>query len=224
MNKRKLVGMAAARISPILLILGLMFFLPAGTLRYWQAWVYIVTLFVPASFVVAFLIKSAPEFIERRMKVREKEQTQKAVTILGWPICIVGFLLPGFDRRYGWSSVPTALVVVADILVLASYLFIVRAFKENSYASRVVEVEQGQKVITTGPYALARHPVYLGMTVMFLFSPLALGSFWAMLPCSLIVVLFVPRIFNEEKVLTAQLEGYKEYKQHVRFRLIPGIW
>ena len=224
MNKKKLVRMAAVRFSPAPLVLGLMFFLPAGTLAYWQAWVYMVLIFIPMLFAVASFIKSAPEFLERRLRMREKEQAQKAIQILGFPIYIVAFLLPGFDRRFGWSSVPTLLVVISDILVLASYLFILRVFKVNAYASRVIEVEQGQKVITSGPYALVRHPMYLGVAVMYLFSPLALGSYWAIVPCVLIVVLLVPRILNEEKVLAGELEGYKEYTQQVRFRLIPGVW
>ena len=224
MNKKKLVRMAAVRFSPAPLVLGLMFFLPAGTLAYWQAWVYMVLIFIPMLFAVASFIKSAPEFLDRRLRMREKERAQKAVQILGLPIYIVAFLLPGFDRRFGWSSVPTLLVVISDILVLASYLFILRVFKVNAYASRVIEVEQGQKVITSGPYALVRHPMYLGVAVMYLFSPLALGSYWAIVPCVLIVVLLVPRILNEEKVLAGELEGYKEYTQQVRFHLIPGVW
>ncbi len=224
MDKKKIIRMAAVRFSLLPLVLGLIFFLPAGTLAYWEAWVYMALVFIPMLFAVASFIKTAPEFLERRLRMREKERTQKTVQGLGLPIYIAAFLLPGLDRRFSWSSVPTALVVVSELLVLASYLFILRVFKVNSFASRVVEVDRGQNVITTGPYALVRHPMYLGVAVMYFFTPLALGSFWAMLPCLLIVAILVPRILNEEKVLSAELEGYKEYTQQVRFRLIPGVW
>jgi protein-S-isoprenylcysteine O-methyltransferase Ste14 len=134
------------------------------------------------------------------------------------------YLLPGFDRRCGWSSVPVYVVIIADILVLAGYGIFVRVLKENRYASRIVEVEEKQEVIMTGPYALVRHPMYLAIMIMYVFTPLALGSYWAGLPALSLIFVLVARIRNEEKVLLAELSGYREYMQRVRYRLIPRIW
>jgi protein-S-isoprenylcysteine O-methyltransferase Ste14 len=208
----------------VLLVLGLLFFWPAGTFRYWQAWVYIAILFIPMLCVFIYLIRNDPELLERRMKAREKERRQKSIQLVGGLFFLVIYLLPGFDRRYGWSSVPVAVVIAADILVLAAYGFFVRILKENSYASRIVEVEKNQKVITTGPYAVVRHPMYVAIIIMYVFAPLALGSYWAAIPALSLIPILAARIRNEEKMLLMGLPGYQEYVQRVRFRLIPGIW
>jgi protein-S-isoprenylcysteine O-methyltransferase Ste14 len=137
----------------------------------------------------------------------------------------LGYLIPGLDRRFGWSHVPAWLVVTSLILVLAGYIMIFFVFRENSYASRVVEVEKGQKVIDTGPYAVVRHPMYTAFIILTAFTPLALGSYWAVLPMWMIIpILTVLRIPNEEEVLKRALPGYAEYMQKVKYRLLPGIW
>jgi len=205
-------------------VLALMLFLPAGTLLYWQGWVYIALLFIPMLLVLAYFLKHDPEVLERRLKSREKVKEQKLIIKLFTVVYIAAFLLPGFDRRFGWSSVPTALIIVAEPTALGGYFLFFLALRENRYASRIVEVADAQKVITTGPYALVRHPMYLGFTLLFLATPLALGSFWAMIPFAMVVLVLIPRILSEEKVLTAELEGYQEYKERVKYRLIPGIW
>lgn len=133
-------------------------------------------------------------------------------------------MIPGFDKYYGWSDVPLYLIVVSDIFFLIGYLIVIRVFRENSYSSRVVEVESGQKVIKTGPYAVVRHPMYSGQLLMYGFTPLALGSWWALIGSGLIYILIFFRIRSEGKFLIDNLEGYKEYIQKVRYRLIPGIW
>jgi protein-S-isoprenylcysteine O-methyltransferase Ste14 len=223
-DKATLKRTIALRLVFALLILGLMFFWPAGTLRYWQAWTYLAILFIPMLGVLVYFSKRDPELLERRMRAKEKERRQIIITSLGTPVFLGIYLLPGFDRRYGWSSVPLIVVIAADILVLAGYALFVRVLKENSYASRIVEVEEKQKVITTGPYALVRHPMYLAIMIMYVLTPLALGSYWAVLPALSLILVLVARIRNEEKVLVEKLVGYGEYVQRVRFRLIPGIW
>jgi protein-S-isoprenylcysteine O-methyltransferase Ste14 len=223
-DKAKLKRTIALRLVFALLILGLMFFWPAGTFRYWQAWTYIVIMFAFMLGAFAYFIRKDPELLERRMRAREKERRQIIITSLGTPVFLGIYLLPGFDRRCGWSSVPVIVVIAADILVLAGYALFVRVLKENSYASRIVEVEENQKVITTGPYAMVRHPMYVAVMIMFGLTPLALGSYWAVVPALSLILVLVPRIKNEEKVLVDELAGYREYMQRVKFRLIPGIW
>ena len=206
------------------IILAAMFFLSAGTLDYWQAWVYMAILLGPMFFVVVYFLKKSPDVLERRMRTKEKEKKQRAIIRLSYPVFLAAFLLPGFDRHYGWSRVPVWLVLVADLIVLAGYLLFVRVMKENRFLSRVVEVDREQEVICTGPYAVVRHPMYAGILPLYLFSPLALGSFWAMIPAAVLPMVIVARILNEEKILGEQLAGYSEYTLQVKYRLIPGIW
>lgn len=206
------------------IFMGLMLFLPAGTLDYWQAWVYCGVVFIPAIFVVSYFLKKDPELLERRMRMREKEEKQKTIQIIGIIIFFIGFLIAGLDYRYHWSNVPVYLVIAANAIVLSGYIFVFFVLRENSYASRIIEVEKGQKVITTGPYAIVRHPMYLGVLMMYIFTPLALGSYWA-LPFFLpLLPLLIYRLLNEEEVLLKELPGYKEYCQKTRYHLFPFIW
>lgn len=220
-----MIRIVITRFLAALILLCLMFFLQAGTIWYWQAWVYLAILFVPITFVVVYLFKYSPDLLERRMRTHEKESRQRLIVRLGLISFLIIYVLPGFDRRFGWSSVPTSLVVLADAMVVAGYALVVWVFKENPYASRVIEVEKGQTVVTTGPYRIVRHPMYLGAMLMYAFTPLALGSYWAIIPAVVLTVpLFVARILNEEEVLVRELEGYKAYTACTRYRLIPGIW
>lgn len=213
-----------SRFTAGFIAIALMLFLPAGTLQYWQAWVYLGVLFAPLVFVVNYFLRRDPAFLERRLRFREKEVAQKRIQVIGGVLFFLGILVPGLDYRYGWSSVPTPIVLAADVVVFLGYLFVFLVFKENSYASRIVEVEAGQRVITTGPYALVRHPMYLGVTLMYLATPLALGSWWGFLVFLFLPLFLVFRILNEEEVLVRELPGYAEYCQKVRFRLIPLVW
>jgi protein-S-isoprenylcysteine O-methyltransferase Ste14 len=206
------------------IFLGLMLFLPAGTLYYWQAWIYCGVLLIPVSFVVFYFLKKDPELLERRMRMKEKEEKQKAIQILGIILFFIGFIIPGLDFRYHWSNVPVYLVIAANVMVLSGYILVFLVFRENSYASRIIEVEKDQKVITTGPYAIVRHPMYLGVLVMYLFTPLALGSYRAIIFFLPLIPLLVSRLLNEEEVLLRELPGYKEYCQEMRYHLIPFIW
>ena len=205
-------------------VLCAVFFLPAGTLAYWQAWVYLAILLVPMFLVFSYLLRNNPQLLERRMQMREREVTQQRLIGVTIVYFLVAFLLPGFDRRWGWSNVPTWLVLVADLGVVAGYGLFILVLKENQFASRTVQVEQEQQVVSSGPYAFVRHPMYLGVVLMYLASPLALGSYWALLPSVGIIPILVVRIVNEEKVLERDLAGYREYEQKTRYRMLPGVW
>lgn len=218
--KRKI----AVRLLIVPLIYAILLFIPAGTFDFWQVYVYFVAIMGPMFFVVWYFLKNDPDFLEHRMNMKEKEWEQKKIVSFTTVLYVIGFLLPGFDRRYGWSDVPVPVVIAADVLVMAGYIFIIFVFKENRYASRVIEIQKEQTVISTGPYGIVRHPMYFGIIVMFLFTPVALGSFWALIPFAMAMAAIVLRILNEEKVLSEQLAGYKEYCTKVRYRLIPSIW
>jgi protein-S-isoprenylcysteine O-methyltransferase Ste14 len=224
-SARRSLARKAVRIGvTAFLALSAMFFIPAGTLAYWQAWLYMGTLLVPMLFVVRYMLRHSPDLLERRFRFRERERTQIGVQTCGTFFLLAAFIIPGLDHRWGWSSVPVWCVIAADLLVLLGYLLIIRVFKENEYASRTVEVVEGQRVISSGPYAILRHPMYAGVVIFYLASPVALGSWWALLPAAIIVPMLVIRIVNEEQVLQRDLPGYTEYRQRVRYRLVPGIW
>jgi protein-S-isoprenylcysteine O-methyltransferase Ste14 len=205
-------------------VLSLLLFLPAGTLGYWQAWLWLFTLFTPMVFVLIYLLRNDPDLLERRMHMRETQKTQKRVVQFGGIFLLLPFVIPGFDQRFDWSQVPAAIVIAADVLMFLSYCLFIWVMRENSYASRVIEVEKGQKVSSSGPYAIIRHPMYLAAIGIYVFTPLVLASYWAVIPTALIIPMLVVRILNEEKVLTTELPGYEEYLRKVRYRLIPGLW
>ena len=220
----ELKRIAVRRFSIAALVLGAVFFVSAGTLRYWEAWVYLVALFTPMTLVVGYLIKHDPSLLARRLTVREERAKQSPIRKLGSVFWLLMFVIPGLDQRFAWSWVNPLLVAVSDVFVLSGYLLFFLVMRENSYASRIIEVQEGQTVITTGPYALVRHPMYLAVLVMLFFSPLALGSFWALIPTVFTPIMLVLRIRDEEAMLMAELPGYRAYTQQTPYRLIPGVW
>jgi protein-S-isoprenylcysteine O-methyltransferase Ste14 len=220
----QLVRTVVSRFGMALVVMMLAFFLPAGTLRYWEAWMYLAVLLVPLCFAAVYLVRYEPDLLERRMRLREKEAAQRRILGASYVFFLAAFLLPGFDHRFGWSDVPTAVVLIADAFVLLGYLMVLVVFRENRYASRIVEVEAEQQVISTGPYALVRHPMYVGTLLMYLASPIALGSYVAFPFILPLVWVIVARIANEEQVLDRDLAGYSEYACRVRYRLIPHVW
>ena len=224
MDKKRVVRLTYLRFFSGIPVLGLVFFLPAGTLNYWEAWVYLVILFTPMFFVMQYLIKNDPTLLERRMRTKEQASEQSLIIKLSYVYFVVAFLLPGFDKRYSWSDAPLWLVILAQALVFLGYILVILVFKENSYASRTVEVDEEQKVIDTGPYAVVRHPMYVGVTALYVLSPLALGSTWGLIASVFIIPLIIARILSEEKILVNELAGYQEYQQKVKYRLIPMIW
>ena len=199
-------------------------FTPAGSLRYWQGWVFMAILFLPMPIASAYFLKRDPQLVERRLRTEEKIGEQK--TIIRWVQLVVfgSLLIPGLDYRFGWSRVPLWLTILSLFFVFAGYLITLWVMKENSFASRTVQVEEGQKVISTGPYRLARHPMYFGAVLMLLFTPLALGSWWALPGFLLAIPLIVLRLLNEEKMLCRDLPGYSDYCLRTRSRLLPLLW
>jgi len=224
MEKKELVRAAVVRFAGGAVVLGAMFFGPAGTFSYWEAWVFLATLFVPMTFVVLYFLRHDPALLERRLKAKEERARQKSITGLVSVVWLAAFLIPGLDHRYGWSTVPPFLVVLSDVLVLAGYFIFFLTLRENRFASRVIRVEEGQTVITTGPYALVRHPMYSGVSLMLVFAPLALGSWWAMVPTLTTPVFLALRIKDEEEALLDELPGYREYTKQTVWRLIPRVW
>jgi protein-S-isoprenylcysteine O-methyltransferase Ste14 len=205
-------------------MVGLFLFWPAGSLLFWEGWIYSVALFIPLVTTMLYLVKSDPGLLERRLRFGERVARQRMIVRLSQLPFTIGFLIPGFDDRFNWSDISPVLVVFANIMVFLGYWWVYLVFRENSYTSRIIAVEKGQKVISTGPYAIVRHPMYLGMMIMYLFTPVALGSWWAMIVFIFIPVVFIFRILNEEDILRKDLPGYQEYCLKVRYRLIPYIW
>jgi len=223
-ERKSLIKKIIKRFSLLPIVLGLLILIPAGTFNFWQVYVYIGILVIPVIFVLFYFLKNDPLFLERRTRVKEKEKAQKIIQIVFSLIFFSGFLIPGLDKRFGWSDIPINIVLITDIIILLGYLLIFFVFKQNSYASRVVEVDKSQKVISTGLYSFVRHPMYLGVLIMYIPTPVALGSYWGLIPMATIPLAIVLRILNEEKVLSNDLPGYKEYCQKTKYRLIPLIW
>ena len=223
-EKRSLIRKILIRFSFLPLVLALLILLPAGTFNYWQVYFYCGILVVPMIFVLFYFLKNDPKFLERRTRAKEKEKQQIHIAILSALIFLAGFIIPGLDHRFAWSFVPTNITLLADLIILLGYLLIFFVFRQNSYASRIIEVDEEQKVISTGLYALVRHPMYVGVLLMYIPTPLALGSYWGLIPFALLPLSLALRILNEEKVLSENLPGYKEYCEKTRYRLIPYIW
>lgn len=207
----------------MVLVWGLIF-LPAGTVNYPNGWLFIGTLFLPILLLGLVLLLKAPDLLKKRLDGKETERTQKGVVALSALIFLAGFIVAGLDFRFGWSTVPTAVVIVADLLFLTAYGLYAEVMRENAYLARTIKVEDGQRVIDTGLYGIVRHPMYAATILLFSMIPLILGSWYAALIFLAYPAVIVARIRNEEAVLTAQLAGYEEYKAKVRYRLIPFIW
>jgi len=220
----KLILNALIKFIVGLALIGVLLFLPAWTFKYMGAWLFIALLFIPMLIMGIVLLIKAPDLLKKRLNGKEKQSAQKGVLALSGLMFPVGFVLSALDFRFGWSHVPLWLVIVASALFLTGYALYAEVMRENAYLSRTVEVQAGQKVISTGLYGIVRHPMYLATLFMFLPLPLILGSYWGLIPFALYPVVIVIRIIDEEKVLTDGLEGYAEYKQKVKYRLIPFIW
>lgn len=224
LTKAQLLQLVVKRLLVAILLALAVIFVPAGTLDYWQAWLYLAIIFALLVAVLVYLWRNDPDLLERRMRFEEKESRQKQLAAMAYSIFLLICLVPGLDRRFGWSDVPVTVVLVSDLLVIIGSVLIFLVLRENSYAANIVAVVPGQKVISSGPYAFVRHPLYLGVLAADLAAPLALGSYWGALAMLVIIPLAVVRIRNEERVLVRDLTGYAMYRQQVHFRLVPGVW
>ena len=220
----KLIFNALTKYIMGFILVGAFLFLPAWTFRYPGAWLFIALLFIPMLLMGIVLFAKAPALLEKRLNNKEKEKMQQGVVALSGLMFPIGFVLSALDFRFAWSSVPLWLVIVASVLFLLGYGMYAEVMRENTYLSRTVEVQENQTVISTGLYGIIRHPMYLATLLMFLPLPLILGSFWGLIPFALYPVVIVMRILNEEKVLTNGLDGYKQYKMKVKYRLVPFVW
>jgi len=199
-------------------------FISAGSLRYWEGWVFMALLFLPMPLTSVYFLKRDPQLVERRLRTQEKIDEQKAIIHWAQLIVFASLLIPGLAYRFGWSCVPRWLTILSQVLVFVGYLITLWVMKENSFASRTVQVEEGHRVISTGPYRLVRHPMYFGAVLMLLLTPLALGSWWALLGFIFVIPLIVLRLLNEEKMLRRDLPGYSDYCLRTRYRLFPLLW
>jgi len=224
MTKKKLLISATTKFLAGLVLMGLILFLPAGTYYYFNGWLFLGLLFVPMLLLGVVMFLKAPALLEKRLQSKEKENTQKGVVAASALMFLGAFVLAGLDFRFGWTSVPKWLVLVAAVILLASYAMYAEVMRENAYLSRTVEVQENQKVVDTGLYGVIRHPMYTATIFLFLAIPLVLGSWISFVIMLLYPAAIVARIGNEEKVLEEGLPGYKEYKEKVKYRLIPFVW
>src|SRR5215813_11011465 len=215
------------RLGVLAVILGLLLFVSAGTIRYWQGWVYL-GIFSGASLLISlYLIKNDPALLKRHMSggpTAEKRATQKIILLFA-SVGFIGLLVvPALDYRFGWSAVPLPIVILGDLLVAVGLYLVFLVYKENTYTSATIEVAENQKVISTGPYALVRHPMYASSSLYVVGTPIALGSYWGFLAFAFMMPFLIWRLFDEEKFLARNLPGYAEYQKRVPHRLVPFVW
>jgi protein-S-isoprenylcysteine O-methyltransferase Ste14 len=208
-------------------VMGLLLFVPAGTLHYWQAWVFLTIFFAAAALTTVDLMRRDPALLERRMSggpTAEKRPAQRVIMFFTSAGFIGLLIVPALDYRFGWSALPLAIVLLGDALLAIGFYFIFLVYRANTYTSATIEVAEGQQVISTGPYAIVRHPMYASGLLYLVGMPLALGSYWGLAPFAGILPFLIWRLLDEEKFLDRSLAGYTEYRTKVRYRLIPGIW
>lgn len=209
------------------IVMGLLLFVPAGTIYYWQGWVYLSIFIATSTFITLNLMKHDPALLERRMRggpTAEKQPMQRLI-MLCTSIGFIGLLVvPAIDFRFGWSELPIGGVVIGNVLVVTGFYFISLVYRENTFASATIEVAEDQKVISTGPYAIVRHPMYASASLYLLGTPPALGSYWGLVVFGIMIPFLIWRLFDEERFLAKNLPGYTEYQQSVRYRFVPFVW
>lgn len=206
------------------ILLALLLFLPAGSLQYWNAWLFLSILFIPMFCAGIVMMIRSPELLKKRLNAKEKENEQRQVVALSGIMFLAAFILAGLNFRFGWLKMPVWIIWAGTVLFLLSYLLYAEVLRENVYLSRTIEVQEGQKVIDSGLYGIVRHPMYAATLVLFLSMPLVLGSAISFAIMLLYFPIIAKRIKNEEEVLKEGLDGYASYMERVRYRLIPYIW
>jgi protein-S-isoprenylcysteine O-methyltransferase Ste14 len=202
-------------------------FVSAGTIRFWQGWLFWLSFSVSVIAITAYLLNRDPALVERRMRAgprAESRPSQKIIQALNLVMFVAIMIVSGLDHRFGWSHLPATIVVIANVLVMAAFGFILLVLGENTFAASTITVEAGQRVISTGPYARVRHPMYAGAVLLILAMPMALGSLWGLLAAAILPPILIARIFDEERTLSAELPGYDDYRRAVPYRLIPLVW
>ena len=205
-------------------IVGVLIFVPAGTFNYWNAWLFMGLLFIPMFFAGIILMVKNPELLKKRLNAEEKENEQKVVILLSSLMFLSGFIIAGLNFRFCWIIIPKFIVIISSVLFVISYIMYAEVLKENTYLSRTIEVQENQKLIDTGLYGVVRHPMYSATILLFLTIPLILGSIISFIIFCAYPIIISKRIKNEEEVLEKELNGYKEYKNKVKYKLIPFIW
>ena len=207
-----------------ILIVGTLLFVPAGTFDYPNAWLFMELLFIPMFIAGIILMIKNPELLKKRLNAKEKEFEQKQVILFSGLMFILGFILAGLNFRYKWIELPNSVVIISSILFIISYILYAEVLRENTYLARTIEVQKNQKVINTGLYGIVRHPMYATTIILFLTMPLILGSIISFIIFLVYPFIIAKRINNEEKILEKELKGYTEYKQKVKYKMIPFIW
>jgi len=214
-------------VAGVAVAMGLLLFLPAGTARYWQAWVFLSVFTGATSLITRYLGRHDPELLRRRLRggpTAEKEKRQRTIQVFASLGFIGVLVVPALDHRFGWSTVPVSLVITGDVLTAVGFSVVFLVFRVNPFTSATIEVAGEQEVVSTGPYAVVRHPMYAGSLLYLLGMPLALASWWGLLALAAMAPFLIWRLLDEERLLSRDLVGYPEYRLKVRWRLIPGVW
>ena len=206
------------------ILIGLLIFLPAGTIKYWNGWLFMILLFVPMFIAGIVMMIKSPNLLKIRLDAKEKEDTQKQVLILSGIMFILGFILAGLNFKYSWIILPNIVIIISSIIFIISYILYAEVLRENVFLSRTIEVQKNQEVIDTGLYAIVRHPMYFSTILLFLSIPLVLGSIISFVVFLAYPFIIAKRIKNEEEVLEKEIVGYRDYKEKVKYKMIPFIW
>ena len=221
-NTRAWLGLGA-----VIVVMGLLLFVPAGTIRYWQAWLYL-SIFTGASVLTTvYLMRNDPALLEWRLRggpTAEKRTAQRLIMLFTSIGFIALLVVPALDQRFGWSNVPLGGISAGDILVALGFYLISLVYRENTFTSATIEIAENQKVVSTGPYAIVRHPMYASASLYLVGTPLALGSYWGLVPVVAIMLFLIWRLIDEERFLATNLPGYTEYQKRVRHRIVPFLW
>jgi protein-S-isoprenylcysteine O-methyltransferase Ste14 len=224
MMNKKLFFQALSKFLIGLIIICILLFIPAGTLDYPNGWLFIALLFIPMFFAGIIMLFKSPDLLRRRLNAKESEDEQKTVILVSGIIFLLAFILAGLNFRFGWFHLPTVVIIISSVIFLIAYIMYAEVLRENEYLSRTVEVSENQKVVDSGLYGIVRHPMYTSTIFLFLSMPLVLDSIFSFIVMLVYPIIIIFRIRNEEKVLENELIGYKEYKEKVKYKLIPYLW